>query len=428
MAYNIEELKALINDKKITDKLSPLYGDDQRSVEEAYDRLNDIVKHFEKIEKEKDVYIFSASGRTELSGNHTDHNNGNVLAASINLDKLALVSKRDDYKIVVYTDCFGDGDVADIKNLSIDKNEYHKPSALIRGVCAGLKERGYDIGGATVSLSNRVLIGSGLSSSASFESLIGEILNELYNGGKVSKTDIAIIGQYSENVYFGKPCGLMDQLACSVGGIISIDFKNPNKPVIDKIEYDFEKEGYSLMVVDAKGDHSVLTNEYSAIRKEMTSVAKYFGKEVCREITKEDVENNVARLREAVGDRAIMRAYHFFTENERVTKQRKALEKNDIKEYIKLMNESGLSSFMYLQNCFSITSSRDMGVALALMITKDFLKGEGACRVHGGGFAGTIEALIPLKDTDTYTKIMESVFGYGSVIKLKIRQVPVCSI
>lgn len=428
MPYKIKELKSLIKSKKITNKLMPIYGDDKKSVDEAYKRLDKLIKHFEKVSDKEEVYIFSASGRTELSGNHTDHNNGKVIAASINLDKLALVSKRDDNKILVYTDMSKEPDIADINNLKIDKKYYHKSSSLIKGVCAGFKNMGKKIGGATISLSNRVLIGSGLSSSASFESLIGEILNELYNNGKVSKVDIAIIGQYSENKYFGKPCGLEDQLGCSIGGIISIDFKNPKKPLIDKVEYDFEKEGYALIIVDAKGDHSSLTGEYAAIREEMNNVAKYFGKKVCREINKEKFDKNISSLRKKTGDRAIMRAYHFLTENKRVTEQISALKKNDIKKYISLMNESGLSSFMYLQNCYSVTSSKDMGVALAIMLTKDFLNGEGACRIHGGGFAGTMQALVPINKVKSYVKLMESAFGKNSVIKLKIRQIPVSSI
>ena len=312
--------------------------------------------------------------------------------------------------------------------MNINKDEYGKSNALTRGVCAGIKNKGYNIGGCTVTLNNKVLIGSGLSSSASFESLIGEIQNALYNEDKISKVDIAKIGQYAENVYFGKPCGLMDQMGCSVGGIMSIDFKDNDNPIIEKVEYDFESKGYALMIVDAKGDHSGLTNEYAAIREEMNAVANYFGKKVCREITKKELIDNASKLRSEVGDRAIMRAYHFLEENERVINQINALKKDDINTYIKLMNESGLSSFMYLQNCYSVTSSKNMGVALGLTLTKDFLKGEGACRVHGGGFAGTIQALIPVNKVEEYKKYMNSIFGEGSAVKIRVRQSPVCAI
>ena len=426
--YNIAQLKELLQDKKMDEKFSSIYGGDEKSISEAYGRLSDTIKHFENIDKSQEVYLFSASGRTELSGNHTDHNNGYVLTASINLDKLALVAKRNDNKIVVYTDYSNNPDVIDVNNLELDKDEYGKSNALIRGVCAGIKNKGYNIGGCTVSLNNKVLMGSGLSSSASFESLIGEIQNALYNDNKISPVEIAKIGQYAENVYFGKPCGLMDQMGCSVGGIMSIDFKDNDNPIIEKVEYDFEKAGYALMIVDAKGDHSGLTNEYAAIREEMNAIANYFGKKVCRDITKEQLLENASKLRAEIGDRAVMRAYHFLEENERVINQINALKNNDINTYLKLMNESGLSSFMYLQNCFSITSSKSMGVALGICLTKDFLKGEGACRVHGGGFAGTIQALVPISRVDEYKKFMDSIFGDGSAVKIRVRQSPVCEI
>ncbi|MEI0607992.1 galactokinase family protein [Brachyspira pulli] len=426
--YNIAQLKELLQDKKMDEKFSSIYGGDEKSISEAYGRLSDTIKHFENIDKSQEVYLFSASGRTELSGNHTDHNNGCVLTASINLDKLALVAKRNDNKIVVYTDYSNNPDVIDVNNLELDKDEYGKSNALIRGVCAGIKNKGYQVGGCTVSLNNKVLMGSGLSSSASFESLIGEIQNALYNDNKISPVEIAKIGQYAENVYFGKPCGLMDQMGCSVGGIMSIDFKDNDNPIIEKVEYDFEKAGYALMIVDAKGDHSGLTNEYAAIREEMNAIANYFGKKVCRDITKEQLLENASKLRAEIGDRAVMRAYHFLEENERVINQINALKNNDINTYLKLMNESGLSSFMYLQNCFSITSSKSMGVALGICLTKDFLKGEGACRVHGGGFAGTIQALVPISRVDEYKKFMDSIFGDGSAVKIRVRQSPVCEI
>ena len=323
--YNISQLKDYLKEKKMDEKFSSIYGGDAYSISEAYNRLSDTIKHFESIEKTQEIYVFSASGRTELSGNHTDHNNGCVLTASINLDKLAVVAKIDDNKIVVYTDYSNNPDIIDINDLNINKDEYGKSNALTRGVCAGIKNKGYNIGGCTVTLNNKVLIGSGLSSSASFESLIGEIQNALYNEDKISKVDIAKIGQYAENVYFGKPCGLMDQMGCSVGGIMSIDFKDNDNPIIEKVEYDFESKGYALMIVDAKGDHSGLTNEYAAIREEMNAVANYFGKKVCREITKKELIDNASKLRAEVGDRAIMRAYHFLEENERVINQINAL-------------------------------------------------------------------------------------------------------
>lgn len=427
--YSIKEISSLVNTKPFVDKLINLYNNDFKTAEEASCRIKEMAIMFEKVSSSKEVYIFSASGRIELSGNHTDHNNGKVLAASINLDKLALVSKRGDNKIVVYTDTINNFDTVDITNLEIVQSEHHSSSALIRGVCAGFKNRGKKTGGADIFLSNRVLMGSGLSSSASFEALVGEILNTLYNDGEISKVDIAIIGQYAENEYFGKPCGLMDQVACSVGGIVSIDFKNHKEPLIEKVEYDFEDNGYALMVVDAKGDHSSLTPEYAAIRNEMFSVASFFNKTFLRDITKDDITKNISSLRKSVGDRAVMRAMHYLNENDRVVSQVNAIKNNNIKEYIRLMNESGDSSFMYLQNCYSITSTKDMGVAIALMMTKDFLKGSsGGVRINGGGFAGTIEALIPLNMVYDYLSFMNSIFSEGSAKKLRIRIKEVTSI
>lgn len=426
--YKISQLEELLKNNKLDEQFSNIYGADNNTIKEAYIRLTSVLNHFKNIDNSQDIHVFSASGRTELSGNHTDHNNGCVLTASINLDKLAVVSKRNDEKIVIYTDYSDNPNYININELNINKNEYGKSSALIRGVCAGIKEKGYKLGGFTASITNKVLIGSGLSSSASFESLVGEIINSLYNEDKISKVDIAKIGQYSENKYFGKPCGLMDQMGCSIGGIMAIDFKDNNNPKLDKVEYDFEKAGYALMIVDAKGDHSSLTNEYAAIREEMNLVARYFSKEVCRDITKQQLLENASNIRKEIGDRAFLRAYHFITENERVVEQINALKENNIKKYINLMNESGLSSFMYLQNCYSITSSKNMGVALAIAMTKDFLQNDGAVRVHGGGFAGTIQALIPLDKVKEYTKFMDNIFGKSSAMKIRVRQSPVCEI
>ncbi len=426
--YNVSELKKIIELKNIDEKLVSIYGNDKKCISDFYVRLEHILFHLEKIDNSEDVYVFSASGRTELSGNHTDHNNGCVLTASINLDKLAIVTKRDDDKIVVYTDRGDTPDVVSIQDLEIRRTDFGMSSALIRGVCAGLLNRGYKIGGCNISLSNKVLIGSGLSSSASFEALIGHILNTLYNENKIPKIEIAMIGQYAENEYFGKPCGLMDQMGCSIGGVISIDFEDNKDPKMEKIEYSFEDAGYSLMIVDAKGDHSSLTDEYAAIRMEMNSVANFFGKEVCRDITLNELIENASKVRAKCGDRAFMRAYHFITENNRVVEQIEALKNNDIKKYISLMNESGNSSFTYLQNCYSIRSSKNMGVALAICLTKDFLSGDGACRVHGGGFAGTIQALIPVSRVEEYTKYIENIFGKDSAIQVSVRQSPVCEI
>ncbi len=430
MLRSIEQIKSFAtkkqDDSAFYEKFSNLYGAGSKIETQTYQRLDSAADNFQKCFNKDKAYIFSASGRTEMVGNHTDHNNGCVLTASINLDKLAIVDKRDDNKIVIYTDSKDNLDEIDVSDISLNESEKGGAKALIRGVAARFKQNGYNIGGFEAFVNNRVLMGSGLSSSASFEVLVGHILNVLYNDSKILPLELAQIGQYAENVYFGKPCGLMDQVGCAVGGIVSIDFADNDNPIVEKVEYDFYANGYSMIVVDTKGDHANLTDEYGAIRSEMNSVANHFGKGVCREISESDVFENVSKLRAAVGDRAILRAMHFFGDNERVQQQIKALKNNNIKEYIRHTNESGLSSFMYLQNTYSVTSTKNMGVALAYMLSNKFLAGDGAIRVHGGGFAGTVLAIVPNDKVEGYSKYMDDVFGEGSSVVLHIRQSPVC--
>ncbi len=348
-----------------------------------------------------------------------------MLTASINLDKLTLAYPRNDNKIIIYTDDDSKCDEIDISDTQILDSESGSSLALIRGVAAKFKQQGYNIGGFEAYIDNRVLMGSGLSSSASFEVLIGSMLNYFYNDNKITPLELAIIGQYAENVYFGKPCGLMDQIGCAVGGIVSVDFASPSNPKIENVKYDFAKNGYTLMVVDTKGDHADLTDEYAACRIEMESVAKFFGKTVCREITKQDVLDNIASLKKTVGDRAILRAVHFFDDSEVVVNQIAALKNNDIKQYLRLTRESGLSSYKYLQNVYSVKHSRSMGVALGYMLSENFLSGDGAVRVHGGGFAGTIEVFVPNEMVASYTSYMDNIFTDGSTVVLNVRQVPV---
>ncbi len=430
MLRSIEQIKSLAtktkDDKAFYDKFSNLYGVGSKIEAEAYERLANAADNFKACFGKDEGYIFSASGRTEMVGNHTDHNNGCVLTASINLDKLAIVNKRDDNKIIIYTDSKDNHDEIDVSDVSFVQTEKGGSKALIRGVAAKFKEKGYSIGGFEAFVNNRVLIGSGLSSSASFEVLVGHVFNVLYNDSKIEPLELAIIGQYAENVYFGKPCGLMDQVGCAVGGIVSIDFADNDNPIVEKVEYDFYSNGYSMIVVDTKGDHANLTDEYGAIRSEMNSVATHFGKTVCREIKESDVFENVSKLRHTVGDRAILRAMHFFGDNERVAQQIEALKSNNIKEYIRHTNESGQSSFMYLQNTYSVTSTKNMGVALAYMLSYKFFGSDGAIRVHGGGFAGTVLAIVPNDKVEAYSRYMDDVFGQGSSVVLHIRQSPVC--
>ncbi len=399
--------------------LETLYG--AQAVPMQKERYCAAMKAFSEIYGNADsTRIFSAPGRTEVGGNHTDHNRGCVMAAAVGLDVIAVVSQTSDSTVSVKSEGFPE-DVVDISDLEIKENEKNSSAALIRGVAAGFKNAGFNIGGFKAYTTSNVLKGSGLSSSAAFEVLIGNIFSYLYNDGKVSAVKIAQIAQYAENAYFGKPSGLMDQMASSVGGFITIDFKDTENPVIESIAYDFAKSGYSLCIVDTKGNHADLTPEYAAIPAEMKSVAKFFGKSELRDITKEQLIENISEVRKACGDRAVSRAFHFFDDNERVGKEAKALKNGDIDGFLRLVTESGNSSFKYLQNIFAAKEPREQGLVTGLYMSESILSGRGAVRVHGGGFAGTIQAFVPADMAQEYCEKMEKVFGKGSCYKLYIR-------
>ncbi len=369
-----------------------------------------------------DIFVFSAPGRTEVGGNHTDHNHGKVLAASINLDTIAAASKRSDNFIFEKSSGHGMNKV-DITNLEPDENEYGMSCALIRGMCAGFRKYGYNIGGFNSTGVTQVLSGSGLSSSAAYEVLIGTILNYLYNDGKVSSVDIAKIAQFSENVYFGKPSGLMDQMACSVGGFISIDFKDNSNPVISKIDFDFAKTGHSLCIIDTKGSHADLTDEYAAVRGEMEAAAGIFGKQVLREVDENEFYKKIPEIREKCGDRAVLRASHFYNENHRVDKLKAALSENNFDKFKNIIIESGHSSYMFNQNVFSTKNVSGQPVSVALCMCENILNGKGAWRVHGGGFAGTVQAFVPDSMLNEFKEKIEDVFGENTCHILKIRNI-----
>ncbi len=401
--------------------LAKLYG--EKAVPAQKERYSKAEKAFEELfGSAENAMIFSASGRTEVGGNHTDHNRGKVLAAAVSLDVIAFVIPADDGIITVKSEGFPQ-DIVDISDLSVKEADKNTSAALIRGVADGLKKDGFKIGGFKAYTTSNVLKGSGISSSAAFEVLIGTILSHIYNGGNVSAVKIAQIAQYAENVHFGKPSGLMDQMASSVGGFIEIDFGDTENPVIDSISYDFAKSGHSLCIVDTKGNHADLTPEYAAIPAEMKSVAKFFGKSELRDISKEMLWENIAEVRKACGDRAVSRAFHFFDENDRADREAEALRKGNFEEFLKVVSESGNSSFKYLQNIFAVTAPREQGVVLGLYTAENILKGRGACRVHGGGFAGTIQAFVPNDLLDEFTEKMEHLFGKGSCYNLYIRPV-----
>lgn len=374
-----------------------------------------------------EVSIYSAAGRSEISGNHTDHQHGCVLAGSINLDAIGIVSKQDNV-IKVISDDF-DIKPIDLNDLDKKEDELGTSEALIRGVVSKLKKLGYNVGGFKAFITSDVLMGAGLSSSAAFESIIGTIIDGLYNDMKIDMVTIAKVGQYAENVYFGKPCGLMDQCACAVGGLISIDFKDTSNPIVNSVNVDFSKYDHSLCIVDTKGSHADLTDAYGAVPQEMKEVAHYFGKEVLREVDEDEFYANIASLRTALNnDRAILRAIHFFNENRRVNTCVERLNKDDFEGFKTLIQESGNSSYKFLQTVYADFDYKNQAVSLGLAMSEMILKDHGVCRVHGGGFAGTIQAFVENSYVDTYKEEIEKVFGKGSCHILKVRKLGGCKV
>ena len=365
-------------------------------------------------------YVFSAPGRTEISGNHTDHQCGCVLAAAVNLETVADVRLNGTNNIWVQSEGYPTIKV-NLDDLSVHEEEKNTTAALIRGVASSFVQRGAKLVGFDAVVNSTVLPGSGLSSSAAFEVLFGTILNELFFDKKLTAVEIAQIGQYAENVYFGKPCGLMDQMASSVGGLVYIDFENPEQPVIEKINFDLAKAGYALCIIDSGADHADLTDEYAAIPYELKEVCDFFGKEVLRQIPEEDFLAALPNLRNHVSDRAILRAIHVYQENKRVKVQAAALRNEDLYAFFHLVRQSGHSSWMYLQNIYPSGSIMKQEVALALALCDTLLQGKGACRVHGGGFAGTVQAFVPFDLLPKFKEGIENVLGEGKCLVLNIR-------
>jgi len=411
--------KAIINGE-FNEKLTDIYGDNEK-VPYQMQRYADAIELFEKYYGESDIFVFSAPGRSEIGGNHTDHQHGEVLAASINLDAIGIVRKMDDNIVKVRSDEYPEA-VIDLMDISIKEEEKGTTLSLIKGVLAGFVEQGLSVGGFCAYITSDVLIGAGLSSSAAFEVLIGTILSGLYNDMKVSPILIARIGQYAENVYFGKPCGLMDQMASSVGSLVHIDFNNPKEPMVEKVDCNIEAYGYSLCITDTKGSHADLTDEYAAIPDEMKEVASFFGKEVLRDVTTKDILSNIDRVRDISGDRSVLRALHFINENARVGKEVEALKSKDILTFMNLIKDSGDSSYKYLQNVYSNRDVEHQNVSLALLLSEMFLDKNGVCRVHGGGFAGTIQAFVKTDEVEAYQRYMNEVFGEGACTAMQIRK------
>ncbi|HVO75647.1 MAG TPA: galactokinase family protein [Ignavibacteriaceae bacterium] len=403
--------------------LKKLYGENTAVLEYQAARYKKLSDRFKKFFAEDKANFFSSPGRTELGGNHTDHNNGMVIAAAINYDSIACASKTQDNRVVIHSEGYVNSFIVDLNELNPLEKEAGSTSALIRGIAAGFSERGFKTGGFNACITSDVLPGSGLSSSASVEVLIGTIFNCFYNEGNIPPREVAKIGQYSENKFFGKPCGLMDQVACAVGGIVSIDFKENKHPVINRINFDFAEQKYSIIVVHTGSSHINLTDDYSSIPKEMKNAAQAFGKQTCRELELNDFLKNLRKIRSALSDREILRAYHFLKENERVQRQIDALTAKDFGKFLDLVNESGNSSFKWLQNIYSSQDVNYQPVSLALALSEDFIErtGYGACRIHGGGFAGTMLAFIPNSLVNDYKSFMSSAFDPEAIKILSIR-------
>ena len=416
----------LINEIKkgtLDEKLCMLYG--RENVSAARERYIKAIDEFTSLYgEERELNIFTVAGRSELSGNHTDHNRGCVVAASISLDIIAVASATDDGIVRVKSEGFPE-DVVDINTYTSPiEAKFGTSESIIAGMCAGFKMNGHNIGGFVAYTTSSVLKGSGLSSSAAFEDMIGTIESHLYNNGEVGNVEISKLAQYSENKFFGKPCGLMDQVACAYGGIVAIDFADTNDPVITPVDFDFTGAGYNLCIVSTGGNHADLTDDYASVPAEMKSVAAYFGKEVLRQVDEDEVIARIPALREKLGDRAIMRALHFFSENKRVEAQKNALLSGDIETFFENVKASGRSSFCYLQNVYTTKNVSEQGLSLALCLAEKLLSGKSAAwRVHGGGFAGTIQAFVRSEDVAEFKSVMDASFGKGACMVLNIRPV-----
>lgn len=417
---NQKELIFAIEGGKYNAIFTELYGAENVTTQQA--RYINAVNEFAALfGAERDISLFSVAGRSEISGNHTDHNYGKVLAASIDLDIIAAASPRDDMRINIKSEGFPI-DKVDITAPTVDESLYYTSTSIISGMCSGFLKHGYKVGGYDAYTTSNVFKGSGLSSSAAFEDMVGLILSGFYNNGEVENAEIAKIAQYSENVFFGKPSGLMDQTACAVGGFIAIDFKNPTAPIIEKLPFDLSAAGYSLCIVNTGGNHANLNENYASVPADMKKVASYFGKQVLREVPLEEILANIKALRAFAGDRAIMRAIHFKNENERVTKQTAALKSGDLDAFLDGVIESGNSSFKYLQNVYTAKNVHEQGLSLALCLAEMALRGKKAAwRVHGGGFAGTIQAFVANGDVPEFKKALDAAFGDGATTVLKVR-------
>ena len=417
---NTEKAKEMFASGANDALLMEIYLDENR-LDYQRKRYIDAISKYEELYGMDEISIYSAPGRSEICGNQVDHQNGEVIAASVNLDTLAIVKAIEEPVVKVVS---GDAPLITVFLNDLEKQDTETGTtvSLIKGVLKGIENQGGKIGGFQTYITSDVLIGAGLSSSAAFEVMIGTIISGLYNDMKISPVDIAKIGQYAENVYFGKPCGLMDQMACSVGNLVHIDFADKENPVIEAISCDLAEYGYSLCITDTKGSHADLTGDYAAVPAEMRQVAALFGKEILYGITLEDLIEKSAEIREKLGDRPLLRAIHFVNENKRVRRSAEALKAKDFGVFLQGVKESGDSSFKFVQNVYTNRNVQEQNMSVALAFSESILGNNGVCRVHGGGFAGTIQAFVKNEAVADYKDVMDQVFGKDACTVLKIRK------
>lgn len=421
---NSTEWKNRLASGDYDERIAYVYACEKEETDKYKERIIEAVDALEEnFGKKEEIRIFSAPGRTEIGGNHTDHQRGAVIAAGINLDVVAAAAKNGTNKVRILSKGYS-VDVLNVNELDVNKEEYDKAIALIRGVLRCFADKGYRLEGFDVYTISDVLKGSGMSSSAAFEVVVGTVVNGLFANDEVGAIEIAQMGKYAENVYYNKPSGLMDQMASSVGAVVSIDFKSEQNPIVKKVEFDFTKSGHSLCIIDSGADHADLTDDYAAVTREMRQVASYFGKEVLSEVDTEEFYADLAGVRKAVdNDRAILRAIHFFDDTQRAKAEAKALEDGNFDEFLRIVSESGRSSYMYLQNIYSASAPTKQAMSLALAMCEKILGGRGAFRVHGGGFAGTVQAFVPNDMVAEFKNKIEAVLGEGMCHILSIRPV-----
>ena len=417
---NVDQTMEMLNGEKAEQLFAAFYGADQ--TEGQKERYRELLSGYRDKFGDGDVKLFSSPGRTEISGNHTDHNHGKVLAGSINLDCVGVAAENHSSLVKIVSVTFGQEFTVDLNDLEPSRRKAGTED-LVKGLLKGFQESGYEVGGFNAYITSNVISSAGVSSSAAFEMLLCSMINTLFNGGRISTVAYAHIGKYAENHYWDKASGLLDQMACAVGGLITIDFMEPSDPKVEKIDFDFGSRNHSLIIVQTGRGHADLSADYSAVPAEMKKVAEFFGKEYCSEITEKDVIDNLAQVREYAGDRSVLRALHFFEENKRVEIMVKALKEGKFDVFLENITASGNSSWKWLQNCFTNSSYQEQGITIALALTELFIgdKKRGACRVHGGGFAGVIMAMLPNDLVDEYVEYIEKALGQGNAYRMSIR-------